>query len=67
VAHHFEQAPPRGMILLVSFEMFGQIVDPFTEQSNLNFRGTRIGGVDPVLVDHGSLEFTSKNHATGLL
>jgi hypothetical protein len=67
VAHHFEEAPPGGMILLVSPKMFGQIVDPFTEQSDLNFRRPRICGMHPILADHGSLEFTGENHATELL
>jgi len=67
VAHHFEEAPPGGMILLVSFEMFGEIVDPFTEQSDLDFRRSRISRVHPILANHGSLEFTGENHATELL
>jgi hypothetical protein len=67
VANHFEEASPRGMILLVSLEMFGEIVDSFTEQSDLNFRRSRIGGMDARLADDGSLEFTGKNHATELL
>jgi hypothetical protein len=67
VAHHFEEAPPGGMILLVSLEMFGEIVDSFTEQSDLNFRRSRICGMDPILADHRSLEFTGENHATELL
>jgi hypothetical protein len=67
VAYHLEEASPGGMILLVSLEMFGEIVDSFTEQSDLNFRRSRIGGMDPRLADDGSLEFTGKNHATELL
>jgi hypothetical protein len=67
VAYHLEEASPGGMILLVSLEVFGEIVDPFTEQSDLNFRRTCICGMDPILADHRSLEFTGKNHATELL
>jgi hypothetical protein len=67
VAHHFEEAPPGGMILLVSLEMFGEIIDSFTEQSDLDFRRSRICGMNPILANHGSLEFTGENHATELL
>ena len=33
---HLEQAPPRVVILLMDFEMFGELVDPLAEQSYLN-------------------------------
>jgi hypothetical protein len=67
VAHHFEEAPTGGMILLVSLEMFGEIVDSFTEQSDLDFRRSGVCRMHPILADHGSLEFTGENHATELL
>jgi hypothetical protein len=47
--------------------MFGEIVDSFTEQSDLDFRRTGVCGMDSILADHGSLEFTGENHATELL
>jgi len=52
VAHHFEEAPPGGMILLVSLEMFGEIVNPFTAQSDLNLPQSRICALYPILTDH---------------
>jgi len=33
---HLEEAPPRVVILLMDFEMFGELVDPLAEQSYLN-------------------------------
>ena len=33
---HLEQAPPRVVILLMDFEMFGELVDPLAKQSYLN-------------------------------
>ena len=36
LSHHLQDPPSRVMILLVTFEMFGEITDPFTEKGNLN-------------------------------
>ena len=33
---HLEQAAPRVIVLLMDFEMFGELVDPLAEQSYLN-------------------------------
>jgi hypothetical protein len=48
------------MILLVDFEMFGQVADPFAQERDLNFRRTRVGLVDPVLLYNGFLFLSRK-------
>jgi len=42
------------MILLVRLEMFRQLTNALTQQCDLDFGTTRIGGVRAVLVDEGS-------------
>ena len=50
------------MIFLVGFEMLGQVSDPFAQNRNLNFRGSRIGGMDPVLGDDRALCILRQTH-----
>jgi hypothetical protein len=42
LADHHEQTPPGGVVLLVRFEVFGQITDPLTQNCNLDFRASGI-------------------------
>ena len=51
-ADHHEETPPGGMVLLVGLEVFGQLPDPLTEDSDLHFGRTRIAVVCAVLVDY---------------
>ncbi len=39
---HLKQAAPRVIVLLMSLEMLGQLVDSLAEQSDLHLRRTRI-------------------------
>ena len=50
------------MILFVRFEVLGQVVNAFAKQSDLNFRRTRIGSVDSVLVNDRSFVFLRETH-----
>jgi hypothetical protein len=56
------QTAPGSMIFLVGFEMLGQVSDSFTQNCNLNFRGTRIGRMDPVLSDNGAFCILGQTH-----
>src|SRR6266513_5992756 len=38
LADHFEQSPPRTVVLDVFLKVLGQMVDPLRQQSNLNVR-----------------------------
>src|SRR3984957_3217186 len=46
--HELEQAPPRGVLLDVRFEVSGQAVDPLRKQRNLNFGRTGVLGLKGV-------------------
>ncbi len=50
---HLEQAAPRVVVL--GFEMLGQLVDALAEQSDLHLRRTRIAVVRPKLIDDSFL------------
>ena len=50
------------MILLVGFEMLGQVSNSFAQNRNLNFRGSRIGWMDPVIGDDRALCFLRQTH-----
>jgi hypothetical protein len=43
-----QKATPRSVISLVRFEMFGQLTNPLTQNSNLDFRraGVRFVGTE---------------------
>src|SRR5262245_29689053 len=48
LAHHFEQAAPRMIVLVMSLKVLGEIGDPLRQDSDLDFGGTgisRLGGV----------------------
>lgn len=40
---HFQQAAPRMIILLVSLEMLGQVVNSLTQKGYLYLRGSGVG------------------------
>jgi hypothetical protein len=42
LADHHEKTAPGGMVLLVGLEVLGQLANPRTQDSDLNFRGTGI-------------------------
>ena len=41
-AHHLQEAPPRGMILLVGLEVLGQVRDPPGEDRDLDLGGAGV-------------------------
>src|SRR5690606_11778971 len=49
--HELEQPAARVVVLLVDFEMLGQILDALTEQSDLNLRRTGVGLMQAILSD----------------
>ena len=62
-ADDFQQAATRSMIFFVCFEMLGEISDALAKQSDLNFRGTRIGTVDSILGNDVSFIFLGQAHS----
>src|SRR5262245_23270890 len=61
-ADQHQQSSARLMILCVRLEMFRQIVDAFTENGDLNFRGTGVGVVRPVVADQFGLAIFGQRH-----
>jgi len=62
LAYDFHEAAPGSMVFLVGFEMLGQVSDSFTQNCDLNFRGPRIGRMDPVLSDNGAFCILGQTH-----
>jgi len=52
LAHHHEQASPRGMVLLVGLKVFGEVIDPPGQQRDLDLRRTRVRLRPPILLNH---------------
>jgi hypothetical protein len=50
LADHHEQAPPTVMILLVDLQVVGEVIDPLSEQRNLDLGGTRVRGMRAVFL-----------------
>ncbi|HKV49104.1 MAG TPA: hypothetical protein VJN69_13500, partial [Candidatus Acidoferrales bacterium] len=48
---HHDEAAPRGVILSVGLEVSGQVTDALAQQRDLHFRGTRVLGMLPELLD----------------
>lgn len=61
LTHHHEQATTRVMVVLVLFQVFGQVVDPLGQQCDLNLGATRVLLVLAELADDLSL-FLSCQH-----
>src|SRR5438270_741686 len=59
---HLEQPPARVVVLLVSLEVLGQLVDALGEQSDLHLRRAGVAFVRPVLVDDAFLYFRRCRH-----
>src|SRR5205085_2279925 len=59
---HLEQPPARVVVLLVSLEVLGQLVDTLREQSYLHLRRPRVAFVRLVLVDDAFLYFRRCRH-----
>src|SRR5262249_24875581 len=57
-----EQAPPRMVVLDVSLEMLGEIVDPFGEDRHVHLRRTRIAGLRCISLDDFGLAFVRNRH-----
>jgi hypothetical protein len=54
---HHDQPAPRRVIFCVGPEMGGEIADALAQQRNLHFRGTRVTGVNPELLDYCRFQF----------
>ena len=50
------------MVFFMRFEVFRQIVNTFAKQSDLDFRGSRIGIMDSILVNDRSFVFFCETH-----
>jgi hypothetical protein len=61
-SNNLQQSAPGSMILLVAFEMLGQVSDPFAQNCNLNFRGSRVGWMDPVIGYDRAFSFLRQTH-----
>ena len=59
---NLQQSAARAMIFAVCLEVLGEICNPFAKQGNLNFRGSRIGGVNAILGDYSSFVFLIQTH-----
>ena len=55
LADEHEKTAARAMVFLVRFEVIRQLTNSFAQQSDLDFRAARIGGVSSVLIDEGFL------------
>jgi len=55
LADQHEKAAARTVVFLVRFEVFRQLTNAFAQQSDLDFRTARIGGMRSVLVYEGFL------------
>jgi hypothetical protein len=55
LADEHEKSAAGTVVFLVRFEVVRQLTDPLTEQCDLDFRGTGIGGMRAVRVNHGLL------------
>ena len=55
LAYHLEQAAATMVVFMVCSEVLGQVVDPLSEQRDLNACGSGIAFVSPVLVYRGCL------------
>lgn len=62
VTDHFEQAASRMMILLVNFQMLGELVDPVSQNSDLNLRRTCVAFVSRILLNDLILLFFCHFH-----
>ena len=47
---HHEQASPTVMILLMGLQMVGEVIDPLSEQRNLDLRRTGVRGMRAIFV-----------------
>jgi hypothetical protein len=54
-AHHHKKSAARAVVFLVRFEVFRQLTDAFTQQSDLYFRTSCIGSVRAIRVNDGLL------------
>src|SRR5688500_9531675 len=52
LTYHFQESTTGMMILGVAVEVFGKGIDPFRQDSYLNFRGARIRRVSLVRADN---------------
>jgi hypothetical protein len=61
--HHAQQPSPRVVILLMRFEMLGQLQNTLTQEGNLNLWRAGIRFVDPVLTNRLGFLLYSQGHA----
>ncbi len=54
LAHEFQESTPGMMILLVGFEVLGEVTDSVTQDSNLDLRRARVGPVQLVIFDQSA-------------
>ena len=47
---HHEQSAPTVMILLVDLQVFGEVIDPLSQQRNLDLGRSRVRGMRAVFV-----------------
>ena len=55
VSYHFEKTAAAVIVLVIVFEMLGQIVYSVCENRNLNFRRTRVSLVNGVFLNNSLL------------
>ncbi len=60
---NFQQSAARPMVLLVRFEVLGEIRDALAKQSDLNFRGSRISSMDSILGNDVTFIFLCQTHS----
>jgi hypothetical protein len=51
LADQHEKAAARAVVFLVRFEVFRQLTNALTQQRDLHFRASGVGGMRPVLVN----------------
>ena len=59
MTYHLQKTTAGVLILLVNLDVFGELVDSLSENSDLNLRRTCVVLVKAVSLDYGSLFFFS--------
>ena len=57
LADHFEQTPPRTVVLQVFLKVLGQMVDALRQQGDLNIRRSGVALVNPKFLNHFRFRF----------
>ena len=60
---HLQQSAAGGVVLLMAFEMAGELSDAFAQDGHLDLRRTSVLGMNTILLDYRSLLSTYQGHS----